>query len=512
MILPEIITFFATVLVCLANQFTCIQYLFAALLAQAGVTFFAYSLAVFVAMFTGHVFAMPCYYVIVNYLYVGCMFIVAKVIETISYGIENAWNPGKSCILSPIYYLNNNLRSSLIYTENGNGITGIKITGMPLAGIYAAAAVVLVVVAYQMYKRRQIETAGDWVSIGIIKPVFRWGAAICGGLVVGVTVISMLTDLPQLRKYPCLLLCSVVMGFLFFFGAEMLLEKNFRVFRRKRVLEWAATAVITVVFVSLFEMDAFGLERYVPEVADVETAFVYMDYPVQVKDEDLATLTEMQREIIANKENNREVERTGSGFYYTTFLYYMKDGSTVERRYALPLHDAEDAAVQMPVDQILSWESEPENLEREIFGIGNSECRFTSGYVDLYTSTGLNNTYMFSEKEIEQILKAIRADIVDGNLAKYYQYCEQPEDTYYSNIELEYYSSGRYVDNWMYYYDYHNSLEKLEGKAVDGQETTVGGNLYLTFGPDCVHIVETLEKLGITNDEWKLMTNKEMMQ
>ena len=232
LIVPEIITFFITVLVCLANQFTCIQYLFAALLAQAGVTFFAYSLAVFVAMFTGQAFAMPCYYVIVNYLYVGCMFIVAKVIETISYGIENAWNPGKSCILSPLYYLNNNLRSSLIYTENGNGITGIKITGMPLTGIYAAAAVVLVVAAYQMYKRRQIETAGDWVSIGIIKPVFRWGAAICGGLVVGVTVISMLTDLPQLRKYPWLLLCSVVMGFLFFFGAEMLLEKNFKVFRR----------------------------------------------------------------------------------------------------------------------------------------------------------------------------------------------------------------------------------------------------------------------------------------
>lgn len=512
LIVPEIITFFITVLVCLANQFTCIQYLFAALLAQAGVTFFAYSLAVFVAMFTGQAFAMPCYYVIVNYLYVGCMFIVAKVIETISYGIENAWNPGKSCILSPLYYLNNNLRSSLIYTENGNGITGIKITGMPLTGIYAAAAVVLVVAAYQLYKRRQIETAGDWVSIGIIKPVFRWGAALCGGLVVGVTVISMLTDLPQLRKYPCLLLCSVAMGFLFFFGAEMLLEKNFRVFRRKRVLEWAATAVITVVFVSLFEMDAFGLERYVPEVADVETAFVYLDYPVQVKGEELATLTELQRQIIANKDAYQEVERTGSGFYYTTFLYYMQDGSKVERRYALPLPEADGGADSTPAEQILAWESEPENLEREIFGIGNSECRFTSGYMDLYTATGLNNTHMFSEKEIEQILKAIRADIEDGNLAKYYQYCEQPEDTYYSNIELEYYSTGRYVDNWMYYYDYHNSLEQLEGKAVDGQEMTAGGNLYLTFGPDCVHIVETLEKLGITNDEWKLMTNQEMMQ
>ena len=149
--------------------------------------------------------------------------------------------------------------------------------------------------------------------------------------------------------------------------------------------------MITVVFVSLFEIDAFGLERYVPEVADVETAFVYLDYPVQVKGEELATLTELQRQIIANKDAYQEVERTGSGFYYTTFLYYMQDGSKVERRYALPLPEADGGADSTPAEQILAWESEPENLEREIFGIGNSECRFTSGYMDLYTSTGLNN-------------------------------------------------------------------------------------------------------------------------
>ena len=211
---------------------------------------------------------------IVNYLYVGCMFIVAKVIEAISYGIENAWNPGKSCILSPLYYLNNNLRSSLIYTENGNGITGIKITGMPLTGIYAAAAVVLVVAAYQMYKRRQIETAGDWVSIGIIKPVFRWGAAICGGLVVGVTVISMLTDLPQLRKYPWLLLCSVVIGFPLFLWSRDAAGKEFQgISQKTRAGRWRDCRDHSGVLYPCFEMDAFGLERYVPEVADVETAF-----------------------------------------------------------------------------------------------------------------------------------------------------------------------------------------------------------------------------------------------
>lgn len=132
--------------------------------------------------------------------------------------------------------------------------------------------------------------------------------------------------------------------------------------------------------------------------------------------------------------------------------------------------------------------------------------------MDLYTSTGLNNTHMFSEKEVEQILKAIRAisrmEIWRSIISIASSRKTRTTATLNWNIIVQ----AGMIDNWMYYYDYYNSLEKLEGKAVDGQEMTAGGNLYLTFGPDCVHIVETLEKLGITNDEWKLMTNQEMMQ
>ena len=86
----------------------------------------------------------------------------------------------------------------------------------------------------------------------------------------------------------------------FFFGAEMLLEKNFHF--AENALEWAATAVITVVFVSLFEIDAFGLSamcrRWRMWRRHVRSIWIY---PVQVKGEELATLTELQRQIIANR-------------------------------------------------------------------------------------------------------------------------------------------------------------------------------------------------------------------
>ena len=56
--IPEVISFIAGVLVCLANQITCIQYVLYWFIDIAGVSFFAYALAVFVAMLTSNIFAM----------------------------------------------------------------------------------------------------------------------------------------------------------------------------------------------------------------------------------------------------------------------------------------------------------------------------------------------------------------------------------------------------------------------------------------------------------------------
>ena len=118
--------------------------------------------------------AFPVYYVVVNYLYVGCWYLINMVIESVCFGVSNNWNPGKSCILSPIYYLTNNLRIQSV--ENSEYVTvGIEFKGAYLLGIYAVAGVVFLIAAYQLYKWRKLETAGDLISMRGIKPVFRWG-------------------------------------------------------------------------------------------------------------------------------------------------------------------------------------------------------------------------------------------------------------------------------------------------------------------------------------------------
>ena len=65
---------------------------------------------------------------------------------------------------------------------------GIEFKGAYLLGIYATAGVVFLIAAYQLYKWRKLETAGDLISMRGIKPVFRWGVAVCAGLLGGTAV------------------------------------------------------------------------------------------------------------------------------------------------------------------------------------------------------------------------------------------------------------------------------------------------------------------------------------
>lgn len=510
MLVPEAIAFLAAVLVSLANNITYIQYLFFGFICQAGVTFFAYSLAVFVAMFTGQIFAMPVYYFIVNYLYVGCIYLVSLVIELVAYGVSETWNPGKSCILSPIYYLRNNLCIETVYTENSGTVKGLEIHGMSLVGIYAVAAIFIVVIAYQLYKRRQIETAGDWISIGIVKPVFRWGVAMCGGVLTSIIAANALSVSLAADVYVCMLVGIALAGFIFFFAAEMLIAKNFRVFKKKRLLEWTGFTVVAILFITMFKLDAFGIERKMPVADEVEAAFVYMDYPIQV--EDVSELLALHEQIINDKKSYQAIFKTGEGYYYTTLRYYMKDGTTFERRYPLPITEEYVADATSPTAKILAWECEVENMKNHIFGINHASNKYMSGYIELYNKDEELQTHACTSEELEQIVAALEKDIEEGNLYDYYitsvtSAREESVERYMNSISIEYYNTTGYYDNWDYYYNYkrYKNAEEAE-KAIKSGMTSTTASTYISFGPECTNLLETIERLGIENDTWSLRT------
>ena len=509
LLVPQLVAFFASVLVCMGNEITCIQYLFFAVLCQIGLTFFAYSLAVFVAMFTGQILAMPIYFFILNYLYVGCLYILNVIIGLVCYGVTDRWNPGKSTILSPLYYLGNNLRVKAVYVQGINGAQDLELVGTYLVGIYAVAAIPLTIAAYRFYRRRQIETAGDWISVGFVKLIFRWGVALCGGIVLALGFMDIIRQYLVVDGYLCSVLCVIVTGFICFFGAEMLLCKNFKVFRKRRLLEWVGVTAVAVAFITLFKVDAFGIERHVPQADEIEVAFVYMDYPIQVEEEDMEALLDIHRDVIAHKKEYQKAEQQTSGYYYTTFRYYLKDGTTFERRYPIPITEEYLTDNTTPAAKILAWESEPDNLKKQILGKRDKENEYIRGSIDLYNDDFEYHDRVFDKDETIALAEAIEKDIEAGNYDAYYLSSIAGEgiDFYYNDIILEYYNDDGYYDNW----DYYDNYRYFNGEAVQTAEMAdnrISSN-YITFGPECVNTVRALEELQIVDDTWRLWTTRE---
>lgn len=504
---PEVIAFVSAVLVCLANQIVCIQHLFLWFLCIAGITFLAYSLAVFAAMFTGQIVAMPFYYLIMNFLYVGCLYLLNQVVSLLCYGISSTWNPGVSGILSPLYWLSENMRVESLYDDKTGQITGVAVSGGNYVTIYAAAAIVLTVLAYRLYKSRRIETAGDVVSIGVLKPILRWGLGLYGGMVFAAGVTALLQQYRQVNEYLGFLLCAVVFGFLCFFAAEMVLQKNFRVFRKKRVLEWAVFTAAMAVMVTLFRVDAFGIEKRVPAAEDIRCAFLNMDYPMEIEDEDVPAILALQRQCIEDKQQNLEAFREGKDYYYTTFRYYMKDGSVFERRYPVAVKETQLADETSVASRILSMEREPERLLTQLFGRGYEGNDYYSGYIDLYDERGNSDTYVFNEEEMEIVLGAIEADVWEGNFDSYQllSIYGENEQAYMNGISFSYYNRDGFYDNWDYYYNY----DSYQGGGEQAVAMSGAGTCYISFGPACENTIAALRQIGAVNDEWKLYTYSE---
>ncbi len=510
MLIPQLLIFVVSVLVCVATGITCMQYLLLWLFYTAGMTFFAYSLAVFMAMMTGQIFAMPVYFLIANYLYVGSMYLICSLIQLVSYGVSDYWNPGASCILSPIYYLGNNLRVKRVTETGSELITGLTVNGGYLIGIYSAAAVVLLAAACWIYGRRQLETAGDMLSFGVMKPVFRWGAALCGGFMLSIWVAELFKEYQRSDMYLWIIVCIVIFGFLCFFIAEMLLEKSFKVFRKKRVAEWAAFSVVAVVFLSLFKLDAFGIERYVPEESEIEAAFINMDYPVEVSAEEFSKMTAVHRAVIENKKVYGKMASEESGYYYTTFRYYLKDGSMTERRYPLPVTEEYRNDASSPTAVILAWESRKELLKELILGKDYEENQYYFGSVELYAEDGRSNARVLASEELEMMIAAVERDIEEGNFNDYYLSSIAPkeEKRYMNGLSLNYFNGGKLHDVWDYFHNYR----RYHGQSSNEETIMSDGGSYIVLGPDCTNVIRVLEELGITDDNWKLITYEEYQE
>lgn len=384
------------------------------LISLSAMEFFFYSFALCLGMFAGHILALPVFYGVFNVLAVGVAVLLEGVMGVFYFGyVSNGY--GISLWLTPIYML------SQLDINYGIGagwdgmwyIGGYGIEGASVLGIYAVAAVVLTVVALLIYRGRHLETAGDVVAVKSMRPVFKYGVAICSGLFLG-----YFTAMVMSYETVGLVVSILVWGIAGYFVAQMFLDKSFRVFRR-----WKGAAAVTAVFIAMFlvvGLDLTGFESRVPDagqVVEVRLSGLYSG-PYDSADyvNESVSDPEIIEKIVALHQavvDHREECGDGDVYQSLRLTYTMEDGSVMRRDYDLMLRLSQaDTPGTVPY-ATLELLNQPDFLW-QLYGFDEME---EQGTLFCVTDDSAPDSSYFGE-DAAALLVAVKADFSAGDIGR----------------------------------------------------------------------------------------------
>ncbi len=512
-VLPALAVFALTLLTELALGDADLRGLLAWLLVQVLANFFFYSFAVFCAMFTGHILALPTFYGILNVLAVGLLELVNLVLSSFVYGYTRVGRLDDLCVwLSPAFRMTDSIRVEYRWEEDYGVLLGASCQGMGTVLLYALAGLVLAAAALSLYHRRHLEGAGDVVTVTWSRPIFKYGVGVCAALSAGQFFYQVFQSVLPHGGWP-LLGFLLVWGAIGYFVAEMLLQKKFRVFRKS----WKGCAALCLVLTGLMavmELDLTGFERRTPDPDRVVSAYLSCgsiapydsgDQPISTSDPALIQeIVDLHQAIVdeqAVQENwarghsyatltlagGQRVDVQTAGGSRVCIQYTLIGGDVMEREYyigydAQTLTDPDSAAGRLSA--ILN---RPEVIQEAYFPQEREDgAMYLSGInLSLYnTETEEYETHPVPVAWQEEVIQALQDDIAHGDLGRRYLMddMERLENCYYTDLELTY--------QWF---------------APEKRDTTVR----ITLQTTAVETLDTLREAGILDDTHILETQWE---
>lgn len=345
---------------------------------------FFFALATLCALITGWLLAVPVIYTGINFLFAAFYLLFSTMTQLFYWGYESAGWPAWVNWLTPFVRLYQAATTTGAEDEIPYGVengTRYYFGYLPSAFwktllIYTVAAVLFIVIAWLFCRARQSETAGDAIVFPWLRPVVLYVISLAGGMGLGILLWYMVASSESIYV---LLLCQIVAGLIVYFGVQMLLHKSFKVFTRRGWLGAAALVAALLAICLVVRFDAFGAQKYIPDVNQIESAEVrtYGNTPTVSGLQDpqgLEKLTAFHKAVLdqgkpAAAEIDQVIgvptsENDDSQRYITfAFSYYMKDGSTVYRTYTqivrrgTPLYEASNAFYNDPAVRQVSYDN-----------------------------------------------------------------------------------------------------------------------------------------------------------
>lgn len=501
------------ILVAAGCGYSYLDILFKGILLAMGISFFFYSFNVFVGVMVGQLIAMPVFSMITNFLYVGCKLILSQLFACFAYGISGDFQDGVLDVLSPLYYMSGHIRVDMKYSGGWSNAVCLGITGGSVVAGYALAGVVFVFVSFLLYRKRHLETAGNLISFSYIIPVFRWGVGACfaslGAMIAG-SIFSMLGS--DLKRFILILIVGVIVGVLFFFAAEMILQKNFRVFTKKRVRECGCFALALAAVFILLKMDVFGIEGKVPEAGKVKAAYIQADNIAGGEDlEEIEKIIALHKNILSHKAEYREIEKPWEEGFGINMKYYMKDGSVLSRYYVVSQDENARKDENSAFSVARSYTNDSETYKKNVLGLYYEDNHYLYGSFskpETVSQDEYGNPVMSSSsneltpEQAEEICQAFIRDVEAGNFKDQWYDGDveaYTKSVYYNSINLTYSNSKGYLTyRDRFYNDRHYTY------------VSDSGDVYIQFNTKCENIIKALIDMGMIQSADELVTQWDM--
>jgi len=412
-----------------------------------------FGMATFFAMITGNIFALPVFYLVGNFLAPGLDALFTLLSRSFLVGVSSEYT-GAVEFLAPLMQIYRSFRYRSVRMAEGRYESVLE--GFGVVVLYGLVGVAFFALAWLMYQKRASESAGSVVAFRWLRPIFRYGVSLCFAITTGHALYALIWgSLFQKGSYAQLVpmaVCMALTGLVGYYIASMLLEKSLRVFRGSA--RGAAFAVLAALLIcGGARMDILGLERYVPELEEVESIYVYTTdmigrSPNFDPDDDPALAEKIRvlhTTLVDHVEDLREMDRT---YYYgteqeegrlsyqnVTFRYILDDGSSVRRSYDVCLSAEnweENVGIEGAYRALMAG---PELQSYQIGGSDGGELFEVRVHCHESERSSVDGEWQLDQAALH---RALQADVEATGLYDYDFFDAYYNDTYPVSVELEY--------------------------------------------------------------------------
>lgn len=466
-----------------------------------------FGIAAFAVMCTGNRFAMAAGYCLINFGARIGYFLVDTVYTPMLYGVitpltlVRKLTPLESLLWEEYF---TTTAYDEILDETGKLIPGAVSTfqfgeGWAYLFAWTAVGLVFLALALVLYRKRQLECAGDAVAFPILKPVFN----IFCTLFVTAAAVFVPCEMFGVRKSMYLFLAlGLVVGW---FVGKMLLERSTRVFRLKNWYGLAVLGVCMAVTLGATKLDVLGIETYIPDAQKIEKVWFSGGSPsyTYTEPEDIAKILRLQELALADRAEgwdtilllpdgssisyndaeeqgfdlrNEEYDWTSSASI--SLFYTLKNGKEVKRTYGIWV-DGEAG------DIVRELTSRWDVVNSQTYQIKGQEFKTLDLTMENFRSFGFYGSNKVEKSKLMDIdiawglIEAIQKDCAEGTMCQ-----ESAFHTGYFRIEDETALEG-YVNHTNLWVDFYGERY----------------NWWVEVYPECRNTIAYLKDLGVLDCE-----------